>query len=370
MEKGLEFLEWPVAARPTLVALALIFALLFVSAILIEFLRERRARRNRVKREWETVQEIVKEKGLSDREWRLVETIIREHSPTSPIQVVTVRRHFNRCVAAYMDSLRQIGNESKYAETGLQLRDLRVRFALDFVPFNQHLETTRELSQGQTVLGSKTGEGSFRWFRMTVVSVDEAYLHLAVDHTKREEPPPALRVGDELRCRLWREDDARYAFTATVSHLEETPPRVLAWHTATLKRIQARAYYRVRLNQSTIVGLVDAPTDGNYEDVRARPVTARMRGKVVDLSAGGLAIELPQNAPPRVLVRVTLDLPESEPLTVDARIVDTMPRPGGQCLVRSAFVAIDEETRDAIAHYVWLRQQPLLRREDGEQASL
>ncbi len=359
---------WPLSTEPAEVVLwpVVIFASLFALAIFLEVMRQRRGRKRRVEKAWDTVGEIAKEKDFSENTWRLLYSLIEACSPTDPLEVVTVRRRFNQCVEAFLKTLRATGDMARYARVGAELRDLRVRLALDFVPFHQPIDTTRDIPPGQMLLAARTSEGGPRWFRLTVVSVDEAYLHAAFDHSRKDVSHPTLRPGDELRCRFWRADDARYTFTSTVARLEEETGQALLNHPADLQRIQARGNYRVRLNVPVMIDLVDAPSDGNYENVRVRPSVGQIRGRLVDLSAGGLAVELSQALPRQVLIRMTLDLEDLELCTVNARIVETVSQPSGRCLVRGAYVDVEEETRDAIAHYVWLRQQPQMKRDDGE----
>ena len=310
MNEGFELFQWPVPSRPALIGLAVGFGILLALAVLVEMLRQRGIRRRRIEKEWRLVKKLAEDKGLSEGERRLLREMIDQVCREEPFLAVSTRRHFNQCVSDYMGAIRR-GGSSEYAGTGTALRDIRARLALDFIPLGQCIFTTRELHQGQSVWVRKQPGGGQRWFRLTATKVDEAYVHAAVDDTNRDGRVPPLRPGDELSCRMWREDDARYVFTLKVALLEDDPPRVLLHHAPDLKRVQSRAYYRVKHNQPVTFGIVDAPADGNLENVAQRSVRMHLRGRITSISAGGLALEASQNVPSQVLLRVPLDLPDT-----------------------------------------------------------
>jgi c-di-GMP-binding flagellar brake protein YcgR len=108
--------------------------------------------------------------------------------------------------------------------------------------------------------------------------------------------------------------------------------------------------------------VLNAPVDGVEAPVHERHVVTKMRGRIINVSAGGFAVVVPQAIPSQVLIRVTLefDLLVSQPVSVDARMVASTPLAGGRYLVRATYFGVDEETRDIIARYVMHRQQAYL----------
>lgn len=385
MNKGLEFIQFPVPDRTELVIATLAFLGLFVLAVVIEALRRRVARRRSIRQAWQEVDKIVAAKDLSEVEKRLLREVVDSACPDDPLGFVTVRRSFNLAVESFLE--RKKSDRAGFAKYGLLLRDMRTRLGLDFVPVGQLIETTRDIGERQLILARKAFEDRQRWFKLTVIRVDEAYLYAAVDFSDTEGARPSLRVGEELHCRMWKEDDARYAFKSVIVRLEsvltgtetapaspakppagveQRPPDVVTLsHGTAFQRIQTRAHFRVRHNQPASIGIVQGPSDRDYADAGARHPITHLRGRIVNLSAGGLAVELPQSVPSHVLLRATLDLTDAEPVTVTARIVSVSPLGGGRHLVRGAFVDISEEMRDVIAQYVWRRQQPVPKRDDG-----
>ena len=357
------FIKIPTTNPAALITAGIICIFLFVGAVIFEVVRKRRAQRERLQQLWASISEIVNEKGIDQDQWALLREIAQRFSAEDPLRFVTVRRHFNQCITDYMESLRGTVDEDRYAEAGAVLRDARIRLGLDYIPFGRRIESTRELAPGQSLWARTAGDRPGDWIQMTVTGVDEAYLH-AIPRRDKQGNYPRLKIGAQLRCRMWREEDARYLFTTSVARVDGEPPRITLFNAGCEKRMQSRQYYRVRHSQPVTAGIVSYPSDGDFTNVRERPVTTRIRGRITSLSAGGLAIEMPQALPNQVLIRLSLALDEATPVTVDSRIVGVSSLPAGMHLVRVSYVDIDEETRDTIAQYVWRRQQPLLGHDD------
>jgi c-di-GMP-binding flagellar brake protein YcgR len=158
---------------------------------------------------------------------------------------------------------------------------------------------------------------------------------------------------------MWRQDDARYRFTLTLAKQTQEPPRLLFHHAERIERLQARQYFRVRCNQPVTAGIINVPPGEPIENLGARPDLRQLRGRLVSISAGGLAVEMMANLTARDIIRVPLRLQGFKPVTVAARVVGSEPRGAGNYLVRGEFVDISEDTRDVVAQYVWRRQKPV-----------
>jgi c-di-GMP-binding flagellar brake protein YcgR len=346
-------LAFPEASQHVLFWLGATLCLLFLVAVLIELVRRRSRRRQLIEVEWDTIHRLIREKEFSKQEVDLLTGVIRRHADDSPVQVVTARRDFDRCVEAEMKALLADGNEDQFRETGIMLREIRVRLELDYVPFGQRIHSTRELQPPQEIWLAPVSSGNAQWIRGSVLAVDEAHLHV----TAREDKGAKFAEGGEIRCHFWREDDARYEFRATVAHKEGAPPTWSLLHVEDLRRIQAREYYRIRYNQETNIGVLSAFRDG-AEDLGHRRVVTRMRGNITSLSAGGLAAVTQHPCQAQTLMRVDIELPNETPFEVEVNTVAVDPIAGGRYLLRGAFVSIADERREAIARYVMRCQQP------------
>jgi c-di-GMP-binding flagellar brake protein YcgR len=343
---------------------------LFVGLIIIAFSVERYRQRKRVRQqraaEWDTVESIIRDKELTPEEQQALRTLIRKQSPQEPLRVVTVRQYFDECVERMMASLSRSRDRRPYAEMGLLLRDVRVALALDYVPFGQRIQSTRELSSGQLISLALASDTTPRWHAGRVEALDEAYLHIALDDMDARSLNEIQR-GTEVRARLWREDDARYAFTLECAGMRDEPPAYIFFHSAHLDRLQARSDYRIRHEQTTSLGVISKPQEEqDVSKLAERPLVTKLRGRITNLSAGGCALVVQQSIPGQVLLRIVIELDDWEPFDVFARVVSASPISGGRSFVRTSFLGIDDETRDKIARYIMRRQQHLAEAHEPE----
>ncbi len=348
--------QFPVADNPTVIAvIAFVLALLF-GAFGLDIYRRKRDRRLRIDAEWRAVKQIVAERELSEREAESLTALIRTHAAQDPYHAATMKYRFDECVDADMCAVRDREGEEAFAKRGVHLRDIRTRLGLDFVAVGQRIESTREVYVSQIVWAARESEAkNAGWSTLVVAAVDEAYFHLA---PAPDAPAPGFRVGERIRVRMWREEDARYVFMSTVARVDIGPQVWVCEHTTELNRTQSRAHFRIRHDQSTDIGIVNGPIDGNMEGVEARPVVTRIRGRITSLSGGGFAVVSPQPVPTQVLLRATLELEASQGyVTVTAKLVGSSPLSNGRHLLRGAFVGISDEARERITHYVFKRQQ-------------
>ena len=327
---------------------------------MIEIRRTRGYVAQRVAGEWNTVKEIMTTRELSDEYVRLFQDLVRKHAPKMPLKIATVRQEYEKCIEVEMRAVIKKHGREAFEKAGADYREIRIQLGLDYVAIGQLIRSTRDLSSGQWISTSK--EGSQQWYRLRVDSVDEAYLY-ASRHEKEEIPD--FREGDKLRCRLWRDEDARYLFSTRVIVFDDPPPGWRLAHVNDMKRVQARAHFRIRHDQSTIVGVINAPIDGNLDNVSERRVVTKLRGRITSLSAGGCALVLPQTVSKRVLLRIGLNLPGKISLELEASVVSVSAISGGRYLARTRFVGLDDANRDAVAKYVLSRQQILIKEKEA-----
>ena len=332
-------------------------AVLLALAVVVEWARQRYAKRSRIVNLWDAVAKIAKEKELTDDERTVLNELLHRWSPAEPHRAATVHQYFDECVEAEMADVRAKNGPEEFERVGTVLRDIRTRLALDMVPIGQRIFSTRQLYSPQEVWFVDAAESPPRWKRGLVQSVSDAFFTVGM---AVEVEPPRYADSADVRFRLYRDDDARYTFTTQFVRREPEPVGVTFAHTSEMERIQSREHYRVRHEQSTNVGVMDGPVDGNAEETpQPRRVVTRLRGKIVNISAGGLAVVVPQAVPSQVMLRVSVDLPldRTESFEVDVRIVAVNPLPAGRYLVRAAYVQIDDEHREAVARYVMHKQQ-------------
>ena len=356
--------EFPRVSHTTLLWVAAGFVALFMLAVLLEMLRKRAENRQRLQAEWGHVDRILRERGFTKEEQAQTRRLIERHSPNAPLNAVTNRRQFDHCVDAEMTRHRRQGESHDDLERfGTELRDIRKQLALDFVPYGQQIHSTRELVEGQSMWIAPASHGDHEgWLRIGVTEVNEAYFHTSLPTDKAGNA--GITPGSKIQCRLWREDDARYLFETVMIAERHEPPAWVMEHTANLTRIQSRQNYRVQYSQNTWVSILDAPPGGDVEQLRKQKAVTRLRGRITNISAGGVALATEMTPPANAYLRISLEFPGHPPMQADARLVHTAPLSGGRCLVRAAFVGLSDEKQERIARFVTHHQQALLHPED------
>lgn len=349
------------AGRNYVFAIIVVVSGLLALAVVMEYARRWRELRRQLAAEWRAVREIANEKELAPEAWGILQSLIRKHAPKSPLRTVTIRQQFDECVEKEIADAARRQPRKEYERLGQVLSDIRISLGLDYAPIGQRIYSTRELYVGQAIwVAPGAGEGH-DWRRMAVVSRNEAFFDLAPHDP---EQLPVLKAGDLVRCRMWREEDARYAFEACIDSVEDHPPIWVMKHTNELNRLQSRAHFRMHFDQNVTAAILNAPVDGDMSDVADRQPVLRLRGRVTSLSGGGFAMIVTQPVPKQVLLRIVLELgPEIGPVELTGHLVGSSSLAAGRYLLRAAFVAISEDTRETLTRYIFLQQQPIRKAE-------
>lgn len=345
---------FPSATSTTyLTVLALTIVMFGVAIYMVR--RQRLAQeRARLSAEWAGIETILTEKEVPKEQGAALKELVRRRTPQHPYHAVTQRAVFDEILEAEMAAVRTGKSVDQYNEVGELWRAIRCALSLDFIPVGQSIVSTRDLYLDQKVWLAPTEAAKHaEWHAARVTNVNEAYFFVSlIDAIVKP-----VKDGSKISMRLWREDDARYAFDCELVRQENRPAGWMMAHTDVLSRTQDRSHFRITHDQSSEVGLIEAPRDGNYALVLEKPEVAVLHGRITSLSGGGFATSVPQPVPPQVLLRVRLQLDATGGgLTVVGKVVGNQPLYGGRYLIRCAFVALSEEDRDIITHYVFRRQ--------------
>jgi c-di-GMP-binding flagellar brake protein YcgR len=343
--------------KPSPLTLAIIGTIVVGSVVgfwVYEIYRRRERTKDRIRQEWRAVQDIINDRKLSPSESKFFKAFLTRHSPRHPLHAASTLEGFETCVEAEMNAAGKSGNESQIVDTGIKLRDLRLALHLDNVPVGQRITSTRQLHPNQWIFIAHLAESDKVWHRMMVQQVDEAYFYVSTDGKKA---PPVFTDGEQVRCRLWRDEDGRYIFDSTIDRDTELAGRWRLHHAHNLRRTQSRAHFRIRHDQNTWVGIVNAPLDFKPADLKSRSPVGKLRGKITSLSAGGCAIVLPQAVARQVVLRITLELPGEKDMSIDCKNISSASISGDRYLVRALFLGLKDDERDRIAKYVLRRQQ-------------
>lgn len=333
---------------------ALLALMVFTFAVAVEIYRRGRERRERLAAEWRDVESLMAEKELGTEQRAAVKTLLRKRTPESPYRTVTRRPIFDECVAAEIEAARRKRTVDQINELGLFWREIRSALGLEFVPVGQSISSTRDLYLDQRMwVAPVTGKEPAHWHNATVSAVNEAHFFITVD----DDAQKLVRDGATVHCRMWRDDDGRYAFDARLVRADNRPAAWMMAHTENLLRTQSREHYRILHEQSAEIAIVEAPRNGVYEGMLEREELARVQGRVCSLSGGGFAVTVVQPLPQQVLLRLPLEMDaQGGHMWVVGKVVGSQALFAGRYLVRCSFVDMNAEQRDAVSQYVFRRQ--------------
>ncbi len=355
MSEGTQFYVWPVADGRTLTLVMLLLVGAFVGAVCLELYRRRRDRALRLRAEWRGVKELCDERELLAEDWNLLRAILRQYAADHPYIAVTKRTVFDECLARYVQALSATESDDVLIERGIRLRDVRLQLGLDYVPLGRRIDTTRSLQPKQLLWAASVSGDSPAWYHFLVVDVNEVTFSMAL---VGKDGRPDFQTGIALKFRLWREEDARYLFEATLLREEKKSGIWVLRHAETMTRNQSRVYFRLRIEQAVQVSVLNATLDDNYDGILERDAVTQLRGRVTSLSGGGLAIVFQQPIPKQVLLRIPLSIPSlGGVLQVIVRPISTQTLSGGRCFLRGMFVAMEEGTRESITRYIFSKQK-------------
>lgn len=327
-----------------------ILVLVGISMAISAWLRRRRRRLAHA----EHIHAVISRAGLSDDDFADL-TRIAAAGEVPVLEVMTRLAAFEHATARWMvdeaPAIRPAPN-SRFE------RVRRLRRALGFSPLSAHLWllSTRELATGDSV--------STNGVHGHVAEVNEASFAFEWPVTS------ALAEGATINITIERPDDARYLARVQVLQSEAVPVvttasgahapgrRVFFSHDEHPERQQEREFSRLRIDAPIKVQVVDAPvvTGGARATARApRGPAEPLSGRMVDVSAGGLSMNVPVSPAGPVLrgshVRCWFTLDQHatfEALT--AVVIDARAATGSRSQnLRLAFTALAAADRDRLA---------------------
>ncbi len=364
MSEGTRYYVWPVADERTLTLAMLLLVGLFVGAVFLELYRRRRDRELRLRAEWRGVKDFCDERELFPEDWKFLHAILSQYAPDHPFAAVTKKTVFDACISRYIQAISTTVEGDELESRGVRLRDIRNQLGLDYVPLGRRIQTTRSLQEGQTLAGAAADGATVDWFNFTVSRVNEASFSLRLADNG---PSPQFQIHARVKFRMWREEDARYLFEAPLVGVDAAAKTWNFHHAENLTRNQSRAYFRLRIEQTVSVAVLNATLTDDYEGVMVREPVTELRGRITSLSGGGVAVVFQQPVPKQVLLRIPLSIPSlGGTLKVIVRPIASHQLSAGRSLLRGMFVAMSDETREAITRYVFSKQK-LLPSADSEE---
>lgn len=280
--------EWPPKIPPDplyLVWAALIISLVFVLIALLQARRIENRRQKEVMFGTKTFDDKVAERGFSYNEKEILDKIIRKSPFENKDAILNSSGLFEQAVSTYYD----VEGINELHETDLAVVE-SLRLKMNFTASNPLAEiySTRQFNVGDRI--DLILENGTLIKRSDIVWRNEKEWAISYDGS---DGPASSFVNRTIRIRWTRPDDAMYSTAISVKSADETNNLVLP-HSFSLDKRQLRRWVREQ---------VAFPVTAMFENGET------LYGTLLDLSAGGIMIGLPQECYPGQRLRIQFELP-------------------------------------------------------------
>ena len=268
-----------------IVWIAFVFCLFIALLVLLEIRRINDRRENEEMFGTQSFDEKVAELGFSDKEKRTLDKIIRTSSFENKDAILNSSGLFEQSVAAFYDvrDVFDVRDETLAAVEAL-------RHKMNFTASNplSEIYSTRQFNVGDRI--DLIPENGTLIKRSDIVWRSEKEWAISYDGS---DGPASSMVGRLIKIRWTRPDDAIYSTNIPVRRIDETNNLVLT-HSSSLDKRQLRRWVREQ---------VAFPVTAVFEN------GSTIGGTLLDLSAGGIMIGLPQECYPGQHLRIQFELP-------------------------------------------------------------
>jgi c-di-GMP-binding flagellar brake protein YcgR len=169
--------------------------------------------------------------------------------------------------------------------------------------------------------------------------------------------------GTKLSVYLWRENDAGYSFVSKVLGYDTVKgiPSVLIQHSRTLRREQRRRNRRRELLRACFCYPIRITETGEGRKIQRKAVveqSQRTLGTIVDLSAGGCAVQTTTPVEKGRLVMVEFDIDRRQAIRVFGKVVQVRKQPGKSGMMNIMFTRVTRQHLNRISEFVYDFSRP------------
>ncbi|MBI2571016.1 MAG: PilZ domain-containing protein [Candidatus Schekmanbacteria bacterium] len=323
--------------------------LYLVAHYLLERARQRRAL-------WDEFFRAARVRGLSSDQSRFLAGLGDSRRMKRPTSMLMSRVVFDQIVgnhAARLVAERLPGQNRKLME----ISRIRAKLGFDHLRDGQMLESTRQIEPGWTVSIRRPGGDGGAVIHCVVAARDEGGIDIVALLDEDEPRLARIGVGDTADVHLMRQADTEYSFLTRVIGADRDSGRVVIAHADAVNRNQRRQFFRIEteFELALFPGVVLNGVEGEavFADTSRGPAVV---GQVVNLSAGGLAIQTgePKTLETRMVVDPDFD-GAFRVAGIPCHIVSVRQEAHGW-LIRLRFIDLDPQRQDLIVRDIYKYQ--------------
>jgi c-di-GMP-binding flagellar brake protein YcgR len=221
------------------------------------------------------------------------------------------------------------------------------------------LGSTTSMKPGQVLSITPEGAGPFS---SKVISNMKDFLTVAAPAEPAGAQTRWMR-GTKLGVYLWRENDAGYSFQSKVLGYDTVKgiPSVLIQHSKTLRREQRRRSRRRELMRPCFyfpIRIVESGEGRRAERKAVVDQSLRTLGTVVDLSAGGCAIQTLNPIDKGKLVMIEFDIDRKAPIRAYGKVAHIHRQRGRGGVMHVMFTRVTRQYLNRISEFVYDFSRP------------
>lgn len=330
-------------ADPEVVLGIAFFALSLIGVLVLNEIRKADAReRARAKISWEAFYKKSAEIGLTPGEIKLLETLVIEARLGNADSLMTSAQVFENARENYYDS---VGGITSMTDAELHsFREIRSRLGFSPLPVETPYTTTRQFVSGLRVIAEIPEMNVAATAQVEDVDERRWVVNNPFDRSLD------IRQGTRVRLSMTRGGDAEYGIETEVDDAHDF--KLSFKHTRRLIRRQLRNWVRIDVNLPMSGSVPPRPGD-------SRPPLP-MKGRIVDLSGGGLALRLPVQLQVGSVLSVDFQLNENAMVGIVVEIIRVAPiRVGEEQMFQHSvsFKDLPKTSQERIVRYVFEKQR-------------
>ncbi len=295
----------------------------------------------------------AKKIGLDRERTKLMLHLIKRYNTKVPMRLL---RH-----AGYLDSfIQQALEDVRSANLSDAVREQRVFeiFQLKRIITNSIESSGVARSSKSLRIGSELTLGiGNKWYETELLTSVAAHLAVAVPETDKGEQL-RLEKGTPVKAKAVSEQGQVYQFASRVMGygVHRKTPVMYLDHTQKMQKVQNRRYQRRELDAPVYLYPVSVVTSGKGKKAKRSAVVnkeQRRLGRMIDLSAGGCAVQSRMPLAPNTLVRVDFQTEDRTMITVYGKVLrlDQAGYQGG--IMRIKFTRVSREHVNRIQAFVY-----------------
>jgi len=258
-----------------------------------------------------------------------------------PFLVIEYKSPFEKVIQAYIE------DNPNYDEK--LIKSMRKKLGFDKIPPFMPLISTKDIELFQT--GTLIFEN--RIFPVALYDKDEKFMYWYVIDKK---PPFPFKVGDTVKIRFIREDDAVYIIESKIQDMYEEDGKFIIKlpHTFKLLQIQRRRDFRLKIN---------LPLELFVKDIHGNQVKMKLETTDISIDGVGFCIPIIESKDLRmgigteIKLKITFEDREIETVAIIKNIRET----GKKLCYGAEFKDMHTEDKNYLIKFVQGEQQKLLK---------